>query len=209
MTGVDLQTENVAHIIQLALGPVFLLSGVGITLSLLTQRLSRIVDRARTLEDRREATSNEAKLKQIDRDLRVILRRSRYINSAIALCTTSALLTALVVTLLFASAFTPMSVGAVITDVRRVDGQPVAGLPLFLIEVRIAIKSLRIGEHRNSAPFSGTALLPDSPAWRRPSARVIARRRPPPRRSWNRHSLRTGAARIRRTPCIWICRPAG
>ena len=41
MTGVDLQTENVAHLIQLALGPVFLLSGVGITLSMLTARLAR------------------------------------------------------------------------------------------------------------------------------------------------------------------------
>ena len=54
MFGVDLQTESVARLIQLALGPVFLLSGVGITLSMLTARLARIVDRARTLEVRRE-----------------------------------------------------------------------------------------------------------------------------------------------------------
>jgi hypothetical protein len=146
MTGVDLQTENVAHIIQLALGPVFLLSGVGITLSMLTQRLSRIVDRARTLEDRREVTESEPKLKVIDKDLRVILRRSRYINSAIALCTTSALLTALVVTLLFASAFTPMSVGAVIAImfVASMVCLSIAFL-MFLIEVRIATNTLRIG----------------------------------------------------------------
>jgi len=146
MTGVDLQTENVAHIIQLALGPVFLLSGVGITLSMLTQRLSRIVDRARTLEDRREVTNSEPKLKVIDKDLRVILRRSRYINSAIALCTTSALLTALVVTLLFASAFTPMSVGGVIAVmfVASMVCLSTAFL-MFLIEVRIATNTLRIG----------------------------------------------------------------
>jgi hypothetical protein len=66
MTGFDLQTENVAKLIQLALGPVFLLSGVGITLSMLTQRLSRIVDRARNLEDQRERTNEEARLKRID-----------------------------------------------------------------------------------------------------------------------------------------------
>jgi|SRR5688572_4739092 hypothetical protein len=150
MTGVDLQTENVAHIIQLALGPVFLLSGVGITLSMLTQRLSRIVDRARTLEDRREETAKEEKLKQIDRDLRVILRRARYINSAIALCTTSALLTALVVTLLFASAFTPMSVGGVIAImfVASMVCLSMAFL-MFLIEVRIATSTLRIGVQKH------------------------------------------------------------
>jgi hypothetical protein len=123
MTGVDLQTENVAHIIQLALGPVFLLSGVGITLSMLTQ---------------------------IDRDLRVILRRARYINSAIALCTTSALLTALVVTLLFASAFTPMSVGGVIAVmfVASMVCLSTAFL-MFLIEVRIATNTLRIGVQKH------------------------------------------------------------
>ena len=150
MTGVDLQTENVAHIIQLALGPVFLLSGVGITLSMLTQRLSRIVDRARTLEDRREATTDIERHKIIDKDLRAILRRSRYINSAIALCTTSALLTALVVTLLFASEFTPMSVGAIIAIMFV--GSTVClstAFIMFLIEVRIATNTLRIGVQKH------------------------------------------------------------
>jgi len=150
MTGVDLQTENVAHIIQLALGPVFLISGVGITLSMLTQRLARIVDRARTLEDRREITTNEAKLKIIDKDLRAILRRARYINSAIALSTTSALLIALVVTLLFASEFSPISVGGLIA-IMFVSSTVCmsAAFIMFLIEVRIATNTLRIGVQKH------------------------------------------------------------
>ena len=150
MTGVDLQTENVAHLIQLALGPVFLISGVGITLSMLTTRLSRIVDRARTLEDKREETVAHEKRKGIDRDLRVILKRARYINSAIALCTVSALFTALVVTLLFASAFTPMSVGAIIA-IMFVSSMVCLSTAffMFLIEVRIATKALRIGVHKH------------------------------------------------------------
>ncbi|HET9473260.1 MAG TPA: DUF2721 domain-containing protein [Steroidobacteraceae bacterium] len=147
---IDLQTENVAKLIQLALGPVFLISGVGITLSMLTSRLSRIVDRARTLETQRESTSNDRKLATIDADLKVIFRRARYINSAIALSTTSAFLTALVVTLLFASEFTPLGVGGAIAlmFVASMACLSVAFL-MFLIEVRIAIKSLRIGVHKN------------------------------------------------------------
>jgi hypothetical protein len=146
MTGFDLQTENVARLIQLALGPVFLISGVGITLSMLTQRLARIVDRARTLEDRREAATDKDRLAHIDEDLRFIVRRTRYINSAIALSTTSGLLTALVVTLLFASEFTRISVGGVIAVmfVAATACMSIAFL-MFLIEVRIATKSLRIG----------------------------------------------------------------
>src|SRR5262245_22918841 len=114
MTGVDLQTENVAKLIQLALGPVFLISGVGITLSMLTARLARIVDRARSLEDRREHAKDEQRIKHIDEDLRFIVRRTRYINSAILLATIAGLFTALVVTLLFASEFIRMSAGGVI-----------------------------------------------------------------------------------------------
>jgi hypothetical protein len=151
MTGIDLQTENVARLIQLALGPVFLISGVGITLSMLTQRVARIVDRARSLESQRESTTAEKTLAHIDEDLRVIFRRVRYINSAIALCTTSALLTALVVTLLFASEFTPMGVGGVIAGMFVAATACLAlAFLMFLIEVRIATKALRIGKHRNN-----------------------------------------------------------
>ena len=151
MIGVDLQTENVAKLIQLALGPVFLISGVGITLNMLTSRLARIVDRARALESQREATSDEKMLATIDEDLKVIFRRSRHINGAIALGTTSAFLTALVVTLLFASEFTPLGVGAVIAVmfVASMACLSVSFL-LFLVEVRIATNSLRIGVHRNT-----------------------------------------------------------
>jgi hypothetical protein len=149
MAGVDLQTENVAHLIQLALGPVFLISGVGITLSMLTQRLARIVDRARTLEEQRESATDEAKLRRIDKDLRVIWRRSRYMNVAIALSTIAALLTTVVVTLLFASEFTRMSVGGVIAVmfVASMVCLSTAFL-MFLIEVRIAINTLRIGDYK-------------------------------------------------------------
>jgi hypothetical protein len=151
MTGIDLQTENVARLIQLALGPVFLISGVGITLSMLTQRVARIVDRARSLESQRESTTAEKALAHIDEDLRVIFRRVRYINSAIALCTTSALLTALVVTLLFASEFAPMGVGGVIAGMFVAATACLAlAFLMFLIEVRIATKALRIGKHRNN-----------------------------------------------------------
>ena len=147
---IDLQTENVAKLIQLALGPVFLISGVGITLNMLTSRLSRVVDRARTLEAQRESTSNEKRLGAIDYDLKVIFRRARYINGAIVLATMSAFLTALVVTLLFASEFTPLGVGPLIAlmFVSSMVSLSVAFL-LFLLEVRIAINALRIGTHRN------------------------------------------------------------
>jgi hypothetical protein len=42
-----IEVVDVAHAIQLAVARVFLLSGVGVVLSVLSARLARIVDRAR------------------------------------------------------------------------------------------------------------------------------------------------------------------
>src|SRR5688572_9008856 len=95
---------NVSHLIQLAVAPVFLLSGVGIILTVLTNRLARVVDRARTVE--REALDappeNVALYKET---LRVLARRARMMNRAITMSTISALLVSLVVVTLFLSAF--------------------------------------------------------------------------------------------------------
>jgi len=42
--------STVAHVISLSVAPVFLLSGIGAMLAVMTSRLGRIVDRARALE---------------------------------------------------------------------------------------------------------------------------------------------------------------
>ena len=52
-------TADIAHLIQSAVAPVFLLTGVAAMLSVLTNRLARIVDRARTLETRLESQNGK------------------------------------------------------------------------------------------------------------------------------------------------------
>ena len=46
----DAPLAEVAHVIQLAVAPVFLLTGIGALLGVLASRLARTVDRARELE---------------------------------------------------------------------------------------------------------------------------------------------------------------
>ena len=85
--------SDVAHAMQLALGPVFLLNGVGVMLAMLTSRLARIVDRARTIEERLPQAENDER-REIHRVLDVTRRRARLINRAITLGTVAALLVA-------------------------------------------------------------------------------------------------------------------
>ena len=141
----DVQTGDVAHIIQLAVAPVFLLSGVGVTLGLFTNRLARIVDRARLLEDLLTHDRGNATLRE---GLRVLARRSRYINSAITLGTLSGLMVALTVVLLFMHALIGVRLEGTIAIVFVAAMLALtAALLVFLIEVRIATASLNIGGH--------------------------------------------------------------
>ena len=135
---------DIAHLIQSALAPVFLLTGVGTTLNVLTGRLARAVDRARKLEE--NLGHHPADARQIHADLAILARRTRYINAAITMCGCSAVLIALVVITLFANVFfgsgfagtiALLFMGAMIF----ITGAYIA----FLVEVRLATRALRIG----------------------------------------------------------------
>lgn len=92
---------EVGHIIQLAIAPVFLLTGVGTNLLVLTNRLARIIDRSRVLEDKLEAGVEIGAQRALDLELDVLFSRARKINRAITLSTTCALLICVVVAALF------------------------------------------------------------------------------------------------------------
>jgi Protein of unknown function (DUF2721) len=138
---------DIAHVIQSSVAPVFLLSGVAATLGVLTNRLGRIVDRARALEQQLEGHPGRGR--QLHADLAVLARRARYINVAISLSTIAALLVALVVVTLFAHAFLGSDLGVVIALLFT--GSMVclsAAYIAFFIEVRVAVAALRIGISR-------------------------------------------------------------
>jgi len=139
-----LESMDIAHLVQSSVAPVFLLSGVATTLGVLTNRLSRIVDRARGLEE--QLAGHPGKAPALHADLAVLARRARYINVAISLCTIAALLVALVVVTLFANAFLGSELGGVIALLFV--GAMVclsAAFIAFFIEVRLAMRALRIG----------------------------------------------------------------
>ncbi len=138
----------VAHVIQLAVAPVFLLSGVGIMLTVLTNRLARVVDRARTVE-KAAAQAQPKELPALQNDLRVLGRRAHLMNRAITLCTICALLVSLVVVALFVSSFTTIKLAVPIASLFIIAMLSfIVALLIFLREVFLATGSLRIGPHR-------------------------------------------------------------
>ncbi len=83
---------TVAHAIQQAVAPVFLLTGVGAILGVLSSRLGRVIDRFRNLE-----CMSEPHLEEME----ILAKRARWIHWAISLCTICALFVCIVIAALF------------------------------------------------------------------------------------------------------------
>lgn len=136
---------DVAHAIQLAVAPVFLLTAVGAFLSVMTNRLARVIDRARVLEGKLEAAEAEA-VSPLKDHLKVLSRRARYINIAITSCVITALLVCAVIAILFFGSYayidTRIAVSLIFVFAMLA---LMIGLLCFLQEVFLATLHLRIG----------------------------------------------------------------
>jgi hypothetical protein len=145
MDATPVEVASIAHSIQLSVAPVFLLSGIGVLLGVLINRLARIVDRARPLEDR-HYVADAAEATDLKHELGTLARRARLINTAITLSTVSALLVAVVVALLFGGEFIHFNLSLPVASLFIAAMTAlVAALVAFLVEVRIATRTLRIG----------------------------------------------------------------
>ena len=140
MTQIPEPLTEVARAIQLALAPVFLLTGVAGLLNVMTGRLSRIIDRGRALTERPGFAA------QASRETPVLERRGYFVSIAITSCTIAALLLCMVVATLFVEALlaAPLAwvVGALFTTAMLA---LVVGLSCFLREVHMAMQAVRFG----------------------------------------------------------------
>jgi hypothetical protein len=140
----NLSVSTVADIVRLALAPVFLLSGIGAFLNVLASRLSRIVDRSRDIEPRL-LRSRGAEHDRWIADLKILDRRMSLISWATALSVTSAILTCLVVTLLFAANLIQVHLGNAIALLFMGSMLSIgAGFAVFLVETTVAARAVRI-----------------------------------------------------------------
>ncbi len=138
--------STIAHVIQLSVAPVFLLTGIAGLLNVLTGRLGRIIDRARAIE--RAHIDGDPLAATAPERLHTLAIRARWINIAISLCVVSAIFVASVVMVLFATAFWGSDYRGVVAGLFI--GAMIAlmtGLVFFLREIYLATSSLRIGAH--------------------------------------------------------------
>lgn len=145
---IDPNAGVVVHAIQLAIAPVFLLTGIAGLLGVMATRLSRVIDRARyfeqhwsDLDDRMRAASRV--------ELQNLEHRRRVCSWSINFCTAAALLVCLVIVSLFADAFFETSLkwlaGALFVGAMLA---VICGLVCFLREVYLATHTTTIDFNR-------------------------------------------------------------
>jgi Protein of unknown function (DUF2721) len=136
---------DIARGVQLAVAPVFLLSGVGVILTVLTNRLARIVDRARVLETALPGTAVDG-VAEVQAELRTLSRRAGLIQRAIALSTSRAMPICLVIIALFVGVALgrDLSMIIVVLFIAALCAF-IGGLLAFLFEIRAATSSLHFG----------------------------------------------------------------
>jgi len=138
---------DIAHLIQLSVAPVFLLTAVGTSLGVFSTRLGRIVDRSRVLADKARALSG-SEADQARAEVVVLLRRRRLVNLAITCGTCAALMVSGVIGSVFLGFLLGWKVSwAVAILFLAAVAFFMAALLLFLREVLVAAANTR-AEHR-------------------------------------------------------------
>lgn len=137
---------TIAQVVQTAVAPVFLLTGVAALLGVLSNRLGRVVDRARVLE-RRLSRAEPNDLKQhMEKELNKLWRRARLINRSFSLITLCALMICVVVVALFLSHIMQVNLSTTISLVFILAMLLlIGGLLGFLREIYIATNNMRAG----------------------------------------------------------------
>jgi hypothetical protein len=136
--------SEVPQAIQLALGPVFLLTGIAGMLNVMTGRLSRIIDRGRRLTES-PLPDNESLRESLSTELACLERRRHLASAAITSCTLAALLVCMVIATLFVEEMLDAPLTALVGV--QFTGSTLAlvvGLAFFLSEVRLATRTVRI-----------------------------------------------------------------
>jgi hypothetical protein len=105
--------DELIPVLQTAIGPVILISGVGALLLSMNHRLGRTIDRSRILVDHRRTASEERRLR-IELQLGILWRRARILQKAITLAVTTALLAASMVIVLFVGTLFALPISVVV-----------------------------------------------------------------------------------------------
>jgi hypothetical protein len=137
------QTNDFLLFLHSGITPIAMISGVGLILLTLNNRLGRTVDRSRTLIYRIETEKSEKK-EIIISELRILYKRSKILRSSIACITFSILTSSLIVALLLAINFTSFNLIIIGESLFALSIFGIIASSIFLfIDIILTLKALK------------------------------------------------------------------
>ncbi|MBP6863770.1 MAG: DUF2721 domain-containing protein [Candidatus Didemnitutus sp.] len=131
-------------IIQLAITPVILVSGMGALMIVLTNRMGRIVDRTRLLAEKIPAMEGDER-RHLEDQLEIMWHRSLLIRRAVTMNGLSMLLSCLMIVALFCGAMLEWEMrGVVVTLFGGSLLMLIGSLVVFLRDIFYALRALRL-----------------------------------------------------------------
>lgn len=136
--------DQIVPMLQLAIGPVIVISGAGLVLLSMTNRFGRVIDRSRCLAESKQGLSDR-KRDNIDNQLVIMMRRARLLRAAIAFASLSLLLAAFLVISLFLIEIANVEAALFIILVFICCmGSLIIGLLLFIADVNVSLSALKV-----------------------------------------------------------------
>jgi hypothetical protein len=130
--------------LETAISPVILISGVGLLLLTMTNRLGRIIDRSRALSSDLSTLSVERR-GRVNKELDILWSRARLIRIAIILASLSSLFASILVILLFLIPLFHWDMPLLITALFIICMVSlIASLIVFILEVNHTLSALKI-----------------------------------------------------------------
>ncbi|MDA3814518.1 MAG: DUF2721 domain-containing protein [Candidatus Cloacimonetes bacterium] len=134
--------QNLIQIMQSAISPIVLISGVGLLLLSFTNRLGRIIDRARFLVKEME-NGNQNKIIPIQ--IKILCKRGRILRTAITSIVITILIASLLILLLLLGFLTDWNMKAIFLTLFSIAiVSLIISVILFLSDVTISLKALKL-----------------------------------------------------------------
>lgn len=141
-------------VLQVAIGPVILISGVGLLLLTLTNRFGRAVDRSRAL-DREVRQVDQSQRPRLLAQVEILYRRARLIRLAIIMGAFSLLLVSFLIIVLFVAALGHIEAGlAIVLLFICCLLSLVVSLLAFMRDIQLSLQalSLELQPHNDDVP---------------------------------------------------------
>ena len=140
----SIPVHELIPVLQVAIGPVILISGVGLLLLTLTNRFGRAVDRSRAL-GREVLQVGEAERRRLGSQVEILYRRARLIRLSIIMAAMSLLLAALLIIVLFIAALSRWEAGfAIILLFICCLASLIVSLLAFIRDIQLSLHALKL-----------------------------------------------------------------